>query len=320
MISFQRAGDADLRLREVVVAEAHRAEHAARAVASRPSVTVRERGLMSTRRRSGAGGVVGRHGHARECRTAAAPCRGRVTLRTASPSTGGPVDGDTRAQPPAAALIAVDDVRGRPGAGELLGDRVVQRATDGVPVRDVEPELHVRRLVAEGEQRRHVRVADPGLGPLGDGQTRARLGVVRLDVDAQEVLQELDALGRGVRRAGEAVTAAERRVGVALAARGQGEREPAEVVAQAGAVRRQARHDAGVQWPIKLHRRARRWPGAPRSSWSPCCAGGLEEAVLERRGGEERLQVLPAFVKHGSVKFFVALAAIIVSGSQAHSA
>ena len=130
-----------------------------------------------------------------------------------------------------------------------------------------------------------------GLGPLGDGQPRARLGVVRLDVDAQDVLQEVDALRRRVRRAGEAVAATERRVRVALATRGQGEREPAEVVAQAVPFSASPDMTPGCQWPIELHRRTAVGQER-RGARVALLRGGLEEAVLERRRGEECLQVL----------------------------
>ena len=135
-----------------------------------------------------------------------------------------------------------------------------------------------------------VRIGDRGLRSLPHRQAEARRADAPLHARAVDVREELRALRLGrLRRAGEAVTAAEQRAGRGLAAGDVREREPAEE-ARDLVVRRQRLHHARVPVTLQLHcdLAVREQAGrARRHLLRGCC----QEAVLEGLRVEELLHV-----------------------------
>src|SRR4029077_17778616 len=112
-----------------------------------------------------------------------------------------------------------DDLHGGRLAGELVGDRVVQRLSDRCRVRLVEVELDERRSRAEPEHHSQVWIFHRVLGAPEYGQSEVRAADALLDARAVDVAQKLRARRLwSLPRAGEAVPAAEQRAGNGLAA------------------------------------------------------------------------------------------------------
>src|SRR5262249_37054669 len=143
-----------------------------------------------------------------------------------------------------------NDLSRRRLAGELVRGRGVESLTDRTRERDVEVELDERRVRASLQHRPQVRVGDRALRSPPHRQSEARRTDALLHARAVDVREELRTLWlRRLRRAGEAVAAAEQRAGCGLAARDVRECEPAEE-ARDLAIWCQRLHDAWV--PVAL--------------------------------------------------------------------
>ena len=187
--------------------------------------------------------------------------------------------------------MALTTFSGVPDPGEDGDDRVVHRVADGAAEGRIQPELHVGRPARGRQDRLQGRVRDAGLRSLGDGQTGAGLGVALLHLGAHDVLEELDALRRGVLGAGEPVPAAQGRLRVTRRAGDRRNREPAEELGESRLVRGDGLQGALVPVAHELHRGLAVGEKAVRAGRVVLARCG-DEVGLERLGGDEGLEIL----------------------------
>src|SRR5690606_5763965 len=147
----------------------------------------------------------------------AAPAGGEVAAAACGP-TGAVTSSATSSPGAGSGLDRVHDVLRAGLAGEHKGDRVVHRTTDVLPEEGVEVQLDVRGLVTDRHEVGEHRVGDRTDGGRVRRHAHVELGEAGLDLVAEQVLDEVHALRRGVRGARPRVTATHRGVGVALAA------------------------------------------------------------------------------------------------------